>query len=353
MGDYHAKLAFAWPELPDYAARCIRAVIDRGHQVDVIATRPSVPIQGMEKSLGQAVNWVDGQGSARGFAELGLAVPDILFQGGHRIDAFRQIEAEARQYGKPVILMNDTNWKGSLRNRIVDPLRHRLLINRRFAGILVPGRSGERLALHCGFARDMVRQGLYGADPTLFRPGPLMAQRDKRFLYVGQFVERKNVLALARAFARFADANPGWTLEMCGSGSLQDSIPQHPAIHVRGFVQPAELSGLLATARCLVLPSHVEHWGLVVHEAALTGCALALSEGIGAGDDLATPVNAVTFPSRDEAAITARLGQLAGWSEQQWQQAQDESLARAARFGPQFFASQVEAFCRDHVGIPE
>ncbi len=339
-----ASITFAWPELPDYAAKCIRAVIDAGCKVDVVATVPSVPIMGMEQSLGQAVNWISDPQPPASFAALGLQIPDILFLGGIRIPAFGLLEIEARQQGKPIILMNDTNWKGSLRNWIIDPVRHRLLINHRFDGVLVPGRSGARLARHCGFPSARVAQGLYGADPALFRSGPALADREKRFLYVGQFIERKNVLALARAFVRFVQDYPGWTLEMCGSGPLQDAIPDHPAIVTRGFVQPGELSALLATARCLVLPSHVEHWGLVVHEAALTGCALALSDTIGAADDLASPINAVTFPSRDEAAIYKALAQMAEWSDSQWCDAGMHSQSLAKQFGPTHFAKSVSMF---------
>ena len=42
------ELVVAWPGLPDYAARCIRAVIERSAvSVAVIGTRPDVPIEGL------------------------------------------------------------------------------------------------------------------------------------------------------------------------------------------------------------------------------------------------------------------------------------------------------------------
>ena len=44
------------------------------------------------------------------------------------------------------------------------------------------------------------------------------------------------------------------------------------------------------------MPSLEEHWGLVVHEAALSGCALLLSNRVGAKEDfLEEGVNGLSF----------------------------------------------------------
>jgi glycosyltransferase involved in cell wall biosynthesis len=216
------SIAFAWPGLPDYAARCIRAVIDRsGTAVEVIATRPSVPIEGMEKSLGQAVHWIDGAGSGVSWQALGVTRPRILFIGGYGIPAFNALADDVRRAGGHVVLMSDNNWTGTPRQKLLDPIRHRLLLRHRHDAIFVPGESGVRVARSWTYPQNAIQTGLYGADPQLFNGGPPLTQRPKRFLFVGQFVARKNVLGLAQAFIKFAAAHPDWSLSLCGSPAIR------------------------------------------------------------------------------------------------------------------------------------
>ena len=335
------RLAFLWSGLPDYAARQIRAVVDRGHRVDVIATRPRVPIEGMERSLGQPVRWIEPDESPS-FEALGLGAPEVLFQGGYFVRAFNALARQARAVGAPVVLMADNNWDGTLRQRFVDPLRHRLLLVSRFDGVLVPGHSGHRFAAAMGYRADRILTGLYGADPTIFYDGAPLAERDRRILFVGQLNARKNVLPLAHAFAAIADRFPAWELQIAGTGPLEASLPDHPQVRRLGFVQPERLGALLRSARCLALPSLSEHWGLVVHEAALSGCALLLADGIGAADDFCDHANAVRFDPKDARAMRTALERIMGFDASDWRRAQTASLARARAFGPKRFADAVE-----------
>jgi glycosyltransferase involved in cell wall biosynthesis len=199
------------------------------------------------------------------------------------------------------------------------------------------------MASNWGYGPEQTATRLYGADPTLFNGGPPMIARLKGFVFVGQFIDRKNVLGLAEAFVDTADQIPEWTLNLCGSGPQADQLPTHPRLLVRGFLQPPELAQILRNARCLVLPSREEHWGLVVHEAALSGCALALSTAVGAADDLARPENAVLFPPGDRRAIAQALVELASWDTARWTAAEETSRRLALGFGPDPFADSVTA----------
>lgn len=339
------RVAFAWPELPDYAARCIRAVIARrGEAISVVGTKPTVPIRDMERSLGQSVQWIETDDALITWSTLNVGRPDVLFVGGYGVPAFVNLEREVRNAGGKIVLMSDNNWQETLLRNTVGSLRHRLLFRRRFDAIFVPGASGARLAQSWGYRSNNIAIGLYGADPSLFSCGPPLMERPKTFLFIGQFIARKNVVGLAEAFVRFAANHSDWSLSLCGDGVQRDQIHSHPRISIHGFVQPPQLAQLLRTTRCLVLPSVEEHWGLVVHEAALNGCALALSRTVGAAEDLARQgENAVIFPAGDVAAIEASLSKVASWEGTHWAVAQRVSRERAAAFGPEVFADSVDA----------
>lgn len=336
------SIAFAWSGLPDYAARCIRAVVDHARNpVTVIATTPNVPIEGMENSLGQVVNWIDGTQGKTSWAALGAVPPKVLFVSGYTLPAFNALANEVKRTGGKVVLMSDNNWTGSVRQKFVEPLRHRIFFRHQFDAVFLPGVSGAHLARSWGYPTDTIFTGLYGADPALFHGGLQLSQREKSFLFVGQFIERKNVLGLAEAFIQVEKLLPNWTLNLCGSGPLAERIPTHPRIEVSGFVQPPQLAEKIRQHRCLVLPSLEEHWGLVVHEAALSGCALALTETVGAANDLASPQNAILFPAGDTDAIASALLAIAGWDDATWQAAEAESRRRAKCFGPECFKDSV------------
>ena len=331
-------VVFMWAGLPDYGARLIRAFVESGTaDVQVIATRPAVPIQGMEQSLGQTVHWIE-DASQVSWQGLGLGIPDVVFQGGWAQSSFNSLATEARQHGARVVLMNDQNWQGGLRQLILDPLRYRAKYLKLFDAVFVPGKSGERYARALGFKASRIAKGLYGADPAVFNGGAALTKRPKNFLFVGQLIARKNILNLVQAFSNMAVDFPDWTLNICGSGELQIQISDHPQIKMQGFVQPAELAEMLRHSRCLVLPSLEEHWGLVVHEAACCGCALALSSAVGSNDDFM----AETLNPRDVKSMEKVLRRIAAWSDGEWDGAESASLQAALQFGPAQFAESAQ-----------
>jgi len=336
------SIAFSWQGLPQYAARQLRVAIGQlGQSCAVVGTRPSVPVHGMEEALGQPIHWVEGSKILR-WADLGLAVPKVFFQAGWSCPAFNALGDEVRAAGGKVCLLMDNAWRGDWRQRLAGPW-FRLTMRRQFCAVLVPGISGRRLARWYGFADSDIFEGLYGADPALFFDGLPLAERPKQILFVGQYIERKDCLGLAAAFQSVADRIPGWELHLYGSGPLQEKIPSHPRIRVRGFVQPAELGALYREARIFALPSRSEAWGLVVHEAALSGCQLLLSDAIGARHDFADLKNAAEFPAGDHAALARALLNLASAEGPSLARAQAESRVLAATHGPQVFADRVAA----------
>jgi glycosyltransferase involved in cell wall biosynthesis len=337
--------------MPVYSARQFRRVIEEyPGSVHVVATRPDVPIRGMEEELGQKVHWIDGAEKTLRWHDLGLSVPDFLLQGGYALPAFGALEREVGELGGKVALGSDVNWQGGLRQRLIDPLRHRLLLGKRFDAVFVPGKSGARYSRAMGYGAGRIATGLYGADPLLFPAGPPLETRQKKILYAGQFIERKNVLGLARAFIAFFNRHPDWHLEMCGSGPQRAAIPDHPAITVRDFAQPAQLSQMMRQARALILPSRQEHWGVVVHEAALSGCALLLSNAVGATDDLASPENAILFAPGSDREIEQALARFARFDDFRLRRAQAQSLKLAAGFGPHRFAAELRGLIAELAG---
>ena len=338
-------LAFSWNGLPQYAARLLAAAgREFGRSFPVIGSRPAVPVGGIEEALGWPAHWLDATRPVS-WKDLGLSVPGVFFQSGWAYPAFNTLGDEVRAAGGKVCLLMDNNWRGDFRQWLGAPW-FRLCQRRKFAAILVPGKSGRRLARWYGMPDDRIWEGMYGADPKIFFNGPPLAERPKRIVFVGQYIGRKQCLTLARAFAAVADRMPGWELEMYGSGPQQELIPSHPRLRVNGFVQPEQLGALYREARIFALPSLSEAWGLVVHEAALSGCQLLLSDAIGSRDDFAGPANTALFSAGDVASLQTALLRLAAVNDDVLAQAQSESVRLAQSHGPAIFSSRTVQIAR-------
>jgi hypothetical protein len=344
------KIAFSWNGLPQYAARLLKAAIDRfGPDCIVVGSKPSVPIEGMEEILGASLHWVDAEKPIL-WSDLGLPVPSIFIQSGWAYPAFSALGRAVKERGGVVIGLSDANWRGDLRQLVLGPIAFRALYRRRFDAMIVPGLQAARLMRYFGMPATRVRLGMYGADPDLFNGGAELTCRPRTFLFVGQFVARKNVLGLANAFLKFSEASPGWTLRLCGSGEQRGLIPRDQRIVVENFVQPGELAEHYRNARFLVMPSLAEAWGLVVHEATLCGCALVLSDAVGSADDLATSANAIRFRAGSEGDLIRALHEAADFEDARLAMAETSSRTIASQFGPNRFADEVETLISELLG---
>lgn len=342
-------ICFAWNGFPQYAARCVAAFVRQtSERVAVVATRPDVPIQGMEDVVGCPVKWISACEDCS-LSECCGGIPDVLFVSGWATPVFNRFRDEVRSHGGRVIVAVDNNYIGGI-SEWLKLVRFRLRYRRRADGFMVPGSSGMRLLRYYGVSPERVYRGLYAADSTLFSGSRPLHSRAKRILFVGRFTERKNVLALCDAFLSTAMSKRiGWELALCGCGPLRDLIPQADEIRVFDFVQPEDLAKVYGDARVFVLPSKEEHWGLVVHEAALSGCLLLLSKQVGAAEDFVGVDNGILFDAFDRNALQAALEGAMSYDRDALCRAQAESVRLSARASLALFVSEMNRFIQETV----
>lgn len=345
------SIAFSWRGLPQYGARLLAGAFETmGATFPVVASRPGAPIEGMEKYLGAPIQWVEGN-VPTSWAQLGHPVPKVFFQSGWSHPAFNPLGDEVLDAGGRVCLVFDNDWRGTPR-QWARGSAFRLGPGRRYSAAFVPGVSGRKLARTMGFRDARIWTGLYGADESLFTSTMPLSQRPPVILYVGQYIERKGCLPFAQAFAAVSDRIPEWELHMYGHGPLESELPSHPRIKVSGFTQPEQLAGLFQNARALALPSNRESWGLVVHEACLSGCQLLLSEKIGAAGDFAVAENSVLFRPGSETDMQRAIIDLTARGDRELAIAQEQSLRKARSHGPRVFGRSVVEIYRTLLGEP-
>jgi glycosyltransferase involved in cell wall biosynthesis len=335
-------LAIAWAGLPPYAVACIEAFARQtGRHLLLLGTSPDTPYDAVAAASGVTMSWVEPDDATVAWNRYLNHPPTCFIVGGWHIPAFNRLARQVRHAGGKVSLMMDNRWRGDLRQWLA-PLAFRTKYRGHFSAALVPGKAAREYAIRLGMPADRVFTGMYGADPAVFRPGPPLLERPKRFLFVGRLEERKGVRELYDAWKQVHSQLPEWELRLIGCGPLRDEAPNLPRMTISDFLQPADLAPEYRDARFLVLPSHEDHWGLVVHEAALSGCGLVLSRNVGARLDLASDRNAIIVEPRRADQLAAGLLAAAAMDEPALRFAEAESVLLASGFGPAAFTASLE-----------
>lgn len=198
---------------------------------------------------------------------------------------------------------------------------HRLLAPRVDGFVVFSSQGVERLE-RLGVDRARVEVSVQSADLEPFRAvgleraargGHNRGSRPVRVLSVGRLVPDKNLALLVEAFAECGFAEEDASLELCGTGPLEDELRAQAArlgvpVRFRGFVAPDELPAVYRRADVLALVSTYEPFGVTVREAAAAGLPLICTERAGAAGDVAIDgENALLVDPSDRGAVTDSL----------------------------------------------
>lgn len=337
-------ICLAWGGMPAYAACAVRQfVFDSKVPVRIISTASDVPKTCENELAGVKIDWVKDE-DARSIVDVLGDVPDVLFVSGWFIPSFNRFSDEVRAHGGRVIAGVDNRDPGGIKG-LLWSIYFWLKIRKCFSGFIVPGRSAKRLLLRGGAGRQHVKTGLYTADPKVFTAGWPIVEREKKIIYVGRYNERKNILPFIKVFCEFHRSHPEWKFECYGQGPLfEDMKIECDGLRLFPFLHPAELAAKYQQARVFVLPSIEDHWGVVVHEAALSGCALVLSNKVGAAEDLLEDGNGISFDPLDARGMRRALETVSGWTDEKWRTASNLSIEKAAKISPRNFSQNLQEF---------
>jgi glycosyltransferase involved in cell wall biosynthesis len=140
---------------------------------------------------------------------------------------------------------------------------------------------------------------------------------EKYFLASARFIEKKNLLRIVQAYARYREMaqkseignqNPEiWKLVLLGDGPLRETFnTQLSTLNLQGhvllpgFKQYEELPAYYGLAGAFVHASTTEQWGLVVNEAMASSLPVLVSNRCGCAVDLVQEgVNGFTFDPGD------------------------------------------------------
>jgi glycosyltransferase involved in cell wall biosynthesis len=202
-------------------------------------------------------------------------------------------------------------------------------------------------ALKMGFRPADICEGFCVCDWHMWAPGehPGNARARKKFLFVGRYASVKGVSILVEAYRLYrSNYSEPWPLIVAGDGPLKYLFSGVSGIQDIGFVQAQQLPGVLAEAACLVLPSVLEPWGVVIQEAAAAGLGVICTEECGAGDVFVQQdVNGFIVPTGNVEALADAMTRFSG-SENLLERLPNASVEISKRLLPSSFADTVIPF---------
>lgn len=263
------------------------------------------------------------------FIGIGYNEPDIIV-----------LSWALRVWGVQVVMLSESKFDDRPR-RAGFELGKALLLGA-YHGAIVGARRQLDYFRYLGFRRRSVLPGYdtVSIDRVLAEGGGVPAPHgvsfaERKFVFVGRFVAKKNLFTLLEGYARYVDiAGPGVRRLVLAGGGADESALRETArslgvadlVEFPGFLDSGAIARLLAGSLALVLPSIEEQWGLVVNEAQALGLPVIVSTEVGSRDALVRNlVNGYVIEPCSVEGIAAAMANLAG-NAQLW-----AAMARAAQ----------------------
>lgn len=338
-------IVICWWQLPIYAARCIGAFVKQTTE-DIVVFRVQTsrfPIRGAAEMTGTRVIDV-AEDETRTLAEILGETPSTIVCGGWHPAIYWTWLKEVKRAGGRSIFCTDEPYRGRGLKEWIRNIRFQVCFRRWIDYVFVAGEGGRKKFVDFyKIPANRVVSGVYSGDPELFYDGEPLCNRAKKFVYVGHYDENKNVIALCKAFAQ--TKNQDWSLELYGGGPLAETLKQYESerIKVNGYINADQLGEVYRSARCFVLGSFSEQWGVVVHEACMCGCLLLLSDRVGARFDFATLENAALFNPASVDDLRNAFEAIMAKTNEEFELGRECSLTLGKAFTPTQFAERLSS----------
>jgi len=341
------KIAIAWYGLPYYAARCIAESIrlNPGVEFSIISTQVGVPYEGIDDLVGGHVHWIAEECSVA-WSDLG-GVPDLFITTSWSHKSYMGLAKEAKAGGRTRIVSMVDNFYIGTSKQWLGALYFRIILRHIFDLMWVPGARGTRFMRFLGMPSARIVTGLYAADTDIFYPPDDLGNVRKGVVFVGQFIPRKGVHEIVDALQSVDGEKYRDWLRLIGHGPLLNEI-KALGLRVEEFKQPRQLGDVYRSADALLLPSKIDHWGVVAHEAALCGCLILATRQCACVDDLVThEVNGYIMSNSSSDEILAALTWLDGRTCAEKELGRLHSIERAAAFSPKRWAETLKKIILD------
>jgi len=279
--------------------------------------------------------------------------PDIIITSGWIDKGYVNVCKYYKGKIKTVLAL-DNHWLGGVKQKIA-ALLSPFLVKNKFSHVWVPGKPQRQFAKKLGYKSSEISEGFYSADVDLFSSYFEKAKESKisnfpkRFIYVGRYVKHKGIFDMWNAFIELQKEQPNdWEFWCIGTGEEFDNKIEHNKIKHFGFVQPENFLEYIEKTGVYILPSHIEPWGVSLHEYAAAGFPMICSNKVGASEKfIQEGKNGYVFPARDIEAIKAAFSKVIVSSENELLDMQKKSIELSLLITPANWSNTLMKLLND------
>lgn len=260
--------------------------------------------------------------------------PSIVIVAGYSQPVMRAATQWANKHNIPTILLFVSTYFDHSRSWWKELLKSNLLKN--YTSIAVTGSRAKDYALRLKALEERIFQIGNVVDNHYFQKSSekikhenlsdLLKQNklpENYFLCVSRLSPEKNLKRLLLAFKSYREKSGQWSLVIVGSGpqkqELMQIVKEHAidAVRIVNWQHYEKLPLYYTLAKCLVLPSLSEPWGLVVNEAMACGLPVLVSNKCGCQPELCKDgSNGYSFDPEDITDLAKKMQILADNSEE-------------------------------------
>ncbi len=252
-----------------------------------------------------------------------------IFLAGYGRPENRAVIRWAHKKKKRVILFFETKENDFRRFFFKEWVKRRIV--KHVHGALCGGLPQKNYALKLGIPSNRIALSCDVVDNDFFsrEAGAVREQAaewrmkldlpENYFFSCSRFVRQKNIFTLLDAYRNYrarGDRN-NWGLIICGAGPLRQQLLREisakdtAGVRLIDFQPPARLVPYYALARCFILASTYEPWGLVVNEAMACGLPVLVSRAAGAAAELVREgENGMTFDPHRPDHLASHMSEI-------------------------------------------
>ncbi len=220
--------------------------------------------------------------------DLALSInPDLVYISGWQDKAYLKVVKQLKLKLVPIVVGFDDQWMGSVRQILGSLLMRFWWLKKYFTHAWVAGPYQFEFAVRMGFSKRNIIFNLLSCDIDKFdiheeKVFSNNVEGSHQFLYVGNFRGVKGTDILVEAFQIYRNKYRGkWKLICIGNGDFESLIKDDGVIIRLPFSGVDDLVKYAKNSSAFIMPSRHDQWGVAVHEFALTGLPLILSENVG------------------------------------------------------------------------
>jgi glycosyltransferase involved in cell wall biosynthesis len=164
--------------------------------------------------------------------------------------------------------------------------------------------------LAAGLSGDRIVVNSLGVDVDLFRPdGGANRTGPTKFVFVGTASRGKGFDVLLEGFRMTSGGFPLTELHVIGDTASASRLMEHSSdkVVMHGKLSRRELAQVLSVMDCLVLPSRIESFGMVVVEALAAGIPAIVTPSVGAAEAITEEKNGWIVPAGSAVALSKQM----------------------------------------------